>query len=153
MLQIFLRTCYTKNPNGASCLWHMRLFWHNMTFVNFQLNSWKKKMSLPQEALSRNYWKYHFVNVLLKFHLLIDIVIDLVFESIKKIFFVISHSLLISIIITERYFLLVLTKMICYKNGSNFAPNNERLFLFLHLFPTCSLQVPNGFPLGFQYIP
>jgi hypothetical protein len=36
---------------------------------------------------------------------------------------------------------------VCYKIASNFAPNKEGLFLFFHLFPTCSIQIPNGFPL------
>jgi hypothetical protein len=36
---------------------------------------------------------------------------------------------------------------VCNKIASNFIPNNEGLFYIFHLFPTCSIQVPNGFPL------
>jgi hypothetical protein len=51
-----------------------------MTFVNFQLNSLKKmeQTFLPFEALFRNYWKYHFDSVSLRFHLLIENVTNLV---------------------------------------------------------------------------
>jgi len=35
-------------------------------------------MLLPLEDLFKNYWEYHFDNVLLGFHLLIDIANDLV---------------------------------------------------------------------------
>jgi hypothetical protein len=28
-----------------------------------------------------------------------------------------------------------------------------RIFFILPLFPTCSFQVPSGFPLGSQYVP
>ncbi len=35
----------------------------------------------------------------------------------------------------------------CNKIAANFIPNNEGLFSIFHLFPTCSIQVPNGFPL------
>ncbi len=34
----------------------------------------------------------------------------------------------------------------CYKIASNFTPNKEGLFSIFHLFATCSIQVPNGFP-------
>ncbi len=35
----------------------------------------------------------------------------------------------------------------CYKIASNFIPNKEGLFYMFCLFPTCSIQVHNGFPL------
>jgi hypothetical protein len=34
----------------------------------------------------------------------------------------------------------------CYKIASNFSPSKERLFFIFHLFATCFIQIPNGFP-------
>jgi hypothetical protein len=53
----------------------------------------------------KNYWKYHFDNVLLGFHLLIDIACDSI--RVNQIFFlfVISHSFFITIIIDKCLFL------------------------------------------------
>ncbi len=33
------RLVVQEHPNKASCLQHMGVFWHNMTFVNFLMNS------------------------------------------------------------------------------------------------------------------
>jgi hypothetical protein len=52
-------------------------------------------MSFPFEDLSRNSWKYHFDSVLLGFHLLINIVSNLVRVNKYIFLFVVSHSFLL----------------------------------------------------------
>jgi hypothetical protein len=45
MFQIYGRFVVWGHFNGASCLQHTRLFWHNLTFVNFVMNSWRIRTS------------------------------------------------------------------------------------------------------------
>jgi hypothetical protein len=83
-----------------------------MTFVNFQLNSQiiKEQTSLPLKDLFRNSWKYHFDSVLSRFHLLIDVISNLV--QINNFFWSFIILFFITITIVKPFFLFAMRIML-----------------------------------------
>ncbi len=106
----------------------------------------KEQTSLPCEVFYKNYWKYHFDSVLLRFHLFYRYCNQL---SLNKLKIYICNFILFftTIIIAKCSFLLAPTKKMCSKIVSNFIPNKERFFSI------CSQHVSFKFPMGSQWIP